>query len=90
MRLGASAPAAGRSWWGSGGLVGPAAAGGADMGGARTSLAGICQGIYSFIAAAATPNGLWVMGTGGYRWRGTAQGTHALRLDGSVRPQGGR
>ena len=32
---------------GSGGLVGPAAAGGADMSRAGTSLEGICQGIYS-------------------------------------------
>jgi hypothetical protein len=53
VRLGASAPAAGRSGWGSGRLGGPAAAGGADMDGARPYLAGMCQGIFSWDGNAA-------------------------------------
>ena len=36
MRVGAWAPVAGRSWWGSERSDGPAAAGGADMNGKET------------------------------------------------------
>jgi hypothetical protein len=88
VRVGASAPAAGRSWWGSGRSGGPAAAGGSDMNGARTISDGdVSRNIFlqSGTGDAERPLG---DGHGQGRWRGLGTGgPPRCRMDGLVRPE---